>query len=161
VHHFGRAYFFITPKPLSGHTGMLFAGTTGFPKPTYLEVANINSGWQLGFVKLMGQPSGEEVAYPPGKVPVEKWSCLEWEFNDQPDEMTLWVDNTLLGKFNDQTIDYPPGHVPGSAVFDGKSSNLVGGFSDFGFGFYDWHPNNAFDLYYDDIVLDTKRVGCL
>jgi hypothetical protein len=51
--------------------------------------------------------------------------------------------------------------VPGSPIFDGKSTNLVGGFSDFGFGFYDWHPNNAFDLFYDDIVLDTKRVGCL
>ncbi len=33
---------------------------------------------------------------------------------------------------------------------------------DFGFGFYDWHPGNfPFDVYYDDIVLDTKRVGCL
>ena len=161
VHHFGRAYFYITPKPLSGHTGMVFAGTPGFPKPAYLEVANINSGWQLGFVKLNGPPNGEEVAYPPGQVPVEKWTCLEWEFNDQPDEATLWVEGNELGKLNDQTIAYPPGHVPGSPIFDGKSSNLVGGFSDFGFGFYDWHPNNAFDLFYDDIVLDVKRVGCL
>jgi hypothetical protein len=161
VHHFGRAYFYITPKPRSGHTGMVFAGTTGFPKPTYLEVANINGGWQLGFVKLMGSPGGEEVAYPPGQVPAMTWSCLEWEFNDEPDAMTLWVDSKQLGVFNDQDIAYPPGHVPGSPIFDGKSSGLVGGFTDFGFGFYDWHPVNSFDLYYDDIVLDTKRVGCL
>jgi hypothetical protein len=32
--------------------------------------------------------------------------------------------------------------------------------SDFGFGFYDWHPKNAFDLYYDDLVLDVERVAC-
>lgn len=160
-HHFGRAYFYITPKPMSGHTGMVFAGTPGFPKPAYLEVANIDSGWQLGFVKLNGPPNGEEVAYPPGQVPFEKWTCLEWEFNDQPDSATLWIDGTQLGQLNDQTIGYPPGHVPGSPIFDGKSSDLVGGFSDFGFGIYDWHPKNAFDLFYDDIVLDVKRVGCL
>jgi hypothetical protein len=160
-HHFGRAYFYITPKPMSGHTGMVFAGTPGFPKPAYLEVANINSGWQLGFVKLNGPPNGEEVAYPPGQVPVEKWTCLEWEFNDQPDSATLWIDGNQLGQLNDQTIGYPPGHVPGSPIFNGKSSDLVGGFSDFGFGIYDWHPKNAFDLFYDDIVLDVKRVGCL
>jgi hypothetical protein len=43
------------------------------------------------------------------------------------------------------------------------SSGLIGAFTDFGFGFYDWHPQGrpAFDVYYDDIVLDTKRVGCL
>ena len=161
THHFGRANFYITPKPTSGHTGMVFAGTPGFPKPAYLEVANINSGWQLGFVNLKSPPTGEEVAYPPGQVAVENWSCLEWEFNDQPDAATLWVDGKELGKLNDQTIAYPPGHVPGSPIFNGKSSGLIGGFSDFGFGFYDWHPKNAFDLYYDDIVLDVKRVGCL
>jgi hypothetical protein len=160
-HHFGRAYFYITPKPMSGHTGMVFAGSPGFPKPAYLEVANINGGWQLGFVKLNGPPNGEEVAYPPGQVPADKWTCLEWEFNDQPDSATLWIDGVQLGQLNDQTIGYPPGHVAGSPIFDGKSSDLVGGFSDFGFGFYDWHPKNAFDLFYDDIVLDVDRVGCL
>ena len=42
------------------------------------------------------------------------------------------------------------------------TSGLVGAFVDFGFGFYSWHPDGkAYDYYYDDIVLDTKRVGCL
>ena len=37
----------------------------------------------------------------------------------------------------------------------------MGGFSTYGFGFYDWHPHADFDLYYDDIVLDVARVGCM
>jgi hypothetical protein len=43
------------------------------------------------------------------------------------------------------------------------SSGLIGGFAQFGFGFYDRHSQgrSAFDLYYDDIVLSTNRVGCL
>jgi hypothetical protein len=139
---------------------MVWAGTTGFPRPTYMEISNINGGWQIGFVKNMGSPIGEEQFYPPGQVPVMTWTCLEWEFNDEPDSIVQWVDNKLVGTFDDQHISYPPGHVPGSPIFDGKSSGLVGGFVDFGFGIYDWHPVNAFDLYYDDIVLDTKRIGC-
>jgi len=164
IHHFGRAYVFITPKPQSGHTQMVFAGTTGFaasPKLKYLEVANINGGWQLAFAELDVPPMGEEAAYPPGQLPVMTWSCMEWEFNDQPDRINLWVDGKLIGGFDDQDIAYPPGHVPGTPIFNNKSSGLVGGFTDFGFGFYDWHPVNAFDIYYDDIVLDTKRVTCL
>jgi len=27
--------------------------------------------------------------------------------------------------------------------------------------FHDWHPQKAFDMYYDDVVLDMKRPGCL
>ena len=44
----------------------------------------------------------------------------------------------------------------------GTTTGQVGGFSQFGFGYYIWHPATyAFDIYYDDIVLDTKRIGCL
>jgi len=50
---------------------------------------------------------------------------------------------------------------PGSALYKGTSSDLIGGFDSFGFGFHDWHPQSAFDLYYDDLVLDAKRVNCL
>ena len=37
---------------------------------------------------------------------------------------------------------------------------LIGVFDTFGIGFHDWHPAKAFDVYYDDVVLDTKRIGC-
>jgi len=53
-----------------------------------------------------------------------------------------------------------PSRTPGS-VLNGKSSGIIGGFSVFGFGFRSWGASMAFDLYYDDIVIDTKRVGCL
>jgi|HubBroStandDraft_1064217.scaffolds.fasta_scaffold03480_4 hypothetical protein len=170
---YGRAYFFITPKPLtSGHTQMTFAGTNGtgsadgpgpFPKLRYMEVANINGGWQIGFDLLDLSPLIEEVAYPPGspQVPVAVWTCLEWQFTDQPDVVNLWVDGAAIGTFDNEHVSYPGGHTPGSPLYNGTSSGLIGSYTVFGFGFHDWHPNKPFDLYYDDIVLDTKRVGCL
>jgi hypothetical protein len=162
AHNFGRAYYFITPKPSSINLAMMFGGTTGFPKPTYLSIAEHSGGWQLGFIKLSGSPTGERQAYPAGQMPVMRWSCLEWEMNDQPDEIHLWGDGQAIGTLDPDHVDYPAGHVAGTPIFNNASSGLVGGFTVFGFGFYDWHPSGFdFDIYYDDIVLDTRRVGCL
>jgi hypothetical protein len=145
-HHFGRAYFNVTPKPPAEHTEFLFAGTAGFPKLKYLEVAGIGTEWQLTYVDLIG--GGESYASG-GSAPDAQWICLEWEFNDTPDQATVFVNGVQS-------------YARDSIVFMGQATGLVGGFTDFGFGYYAWHPASyAFDIYYDDIVLDTTRVGCL
>jgi hypothetical protein len=162
VHNFGRAYFYMTPKPTSINIGLLFGGTSGFPRPTYMSIASHNGGWQLGFIKQMGSPGGEVQAYPVDVMPVATWMCLEWEFNDQPSVINYWRDGKVVGPLDPNHIDYPPGHNPATGLFNGMTMGLIGAFTDFGFGLYDWHPGNfPFDVYYDDIVLDTKRVGCL
>jgi hypothetical protein len=161
VHNFGRAYFYIAPKPTSVDTGLIFGGTAGFPKPTYLSIAEHSGGWQLGFIKLQGSPGGEVQAYPPPPMPVAKWLCLEWEFNDQPTGINLSADGAVVGALAANDVAYPP-NSPKGTLFNGMTSGLIGAFTDFGFGFYDWHPDTkAYDYYYDDIVLDTKPVGCL
>ena len=84
-----------------------------------------------------------------GTLPVKKWFCLEWELNDS--QTSHACSSTHKEDFSFTPIS-----------LNGKTSGQVGGFSDFGFGFYIWHPATyAFDVYYDDIVLDTKRVNCL
>jgi hypothetical protein len=165
THNFGRAYLYITPQRNDIDMGMIFGGTAGFPRPTYMSLANHSVGWQLGFIKLMGSPGGEVQTYPPTPIPVAKWTCFEWEFNDDPDEIKLWGDGVAIGTLNkDSKVGFCGGGCTQPAsLFNGMNSGLIGGFTDFGFGFYDWHPMGrpAFDLYYDDIVLDTKQVGCL
>jgi len=53
---------------------------------------------------------------------VATWSCLEWEFNDQPDTITVWEDNKLIGTLDPDHINYPPGHVPGTPLYNNMSS---------------------------------------
>jgi hypothetical protein len=128
-----------------------------------MEISNIHGGWQAGFDLLDISPLVEEVMYPAGspQVPTDAWTCLEWQFTDTPaDTVTFWVDGKVIGTFDNQHVSYPPGHTPGTPLYNGTSSGLIGGYELFGFGFHDWHPSMAFDLYYDDIVLDTKRVNC-
>ena len=104
--------------------------------------------WQLTYVDLVPPTTGEDY-HAGGTVPVGRWICLEWEFNDTPDTAAVFVDGAQ---------DF----AQNSFTFGGATTGLVGGFAAFGFGYYAWHPATyAFDVYYDDIVLDTKRVGCL
>jgi hypothetical protein len=148
-HHFGRAYFMVTPMPPLNHTEYIYAGTTGFPRYRYLEVASAAPlAWQLTYVSLIPPNTGEDY-HSGGKVPVGRWFCLEWEFNDTPDRAVVYVDS--VQDFAQSTF-----------TFAGATTGLVGPFAAFGFGYYAWHPAAyAFDVYYDDIVLNTSRVGCL
>jgi hypothetical protein len=147
-HHYARAYFLVTPKPPQKHTEFLFAGSSGFPKLKYLELAQSDLNWQPTFVQEV-DPTGESYQGSSNAIPLARWFCLSWEMNDSPDQVSVSVDGAAQTSFD-------------PIAFGGKSSGLVGGFTDFGFGFYAWHPANyAFDLYYDDIVLDTKPIACL
>jgi hypothetical protein len=173
---FGRAYLYATTN-LSAHIELGFAGTTRdaalAPLTTtngvnfnYMEFAHFSGSWQLGFdlfAKAGSIGFVEEASYPPArdKAPAAKWSCIEWEFGDDPDMMVLWVDGKQIDQFDVQHIDFTStARTPGS-VLNGKSSGIIGGFSVFGFGFHSWGASATVDRYYDDIVLDTKRVNCL
>jgi hypothetical protein len=154
-HHFGRASFFLTPKPPAAHTSYLFSGSSGFPNFKYLEVASAGTSWQLSLVHLL-VPSGkatsatgtQEAYSGGGTVPLQKWSCIAWEFNDAPDQATVYVE----GK---------PDLAFSSISLGGVNTGLIGGFTSFGFGFYAWHPATyEFDVYYDDIVLDIQPIAC-
>jgi hypothetical protein len=57
--------------------------------------------------------------------------------------MSLWVDGKALGTFDDQHVSFPAGHTPGIALYNGKSSGLIGIFAVFGFGLHDWHPKGV------------------
>ena len=171
---FGRAYLYFPAEGASDiHIQFAFAGKNGtgsgagpapFPKLHYLEVGSYIGEWQLGFDLLDLSPNVEEVSYSKNHVPTSQWVCVEWRFEDNPDRVTVWMDGAQVATFDDTNVGYAsPGPVPksGGPLYDGTSSNLIGGFESFGFGFHDWHPQKAFDMYYDDVVLDVKRPGCL
>jgi hypothetical protein len=144
-HHFGRAYVYITPKLPARHTIFLTAGTAGFPKYKYEEVATLNGRFQLTYVD---QVNGGEDWHSGGRdIPLDRWFCLEWEFNDNPNHAAVWVDGE---KIYDTPFTFK----------EAGDANLVGGFTDIGFGFRLWGmAPQAFDIYYDDIALDTKPIG--
>jgi hypothetical protein len=149
VHHFGRASLFFRTALPDRHAVLLTAGSAGFPSDKYLEVAAVASTFQLTFVDL--NPGGGENYASGGTIPNGRWFCMQWEFNDTPDEAKVLVDGV-------QAFAVSP------FTFNAKSSGLVGGFTDFGIGFRLWgsgagdEPN---DLFYDDLALDPEPLTCL
>jgi hypothetical protein len=79
---------------------------------------------------------------------VDRWFLLEWEFNDQPDQATVWVDG-------EKVLDTP-------FTYKGVTTDLVGGFTDITLGFrLRGAAPVPFDIYYDDVALDTHRIGAV
>lgn len=107
---------------------------------------------------LAGQGRGEITYRSATNPPVDKWFLLEWEFNDAPSSITMWIDGEKLvvpqgeQKLDKVTFAWPKGSE--------TVNNLVGGYKEFGFGARVWGaPQKAFDVYYDDIAIGTERLG--
>ncbi len=175
---YGRAYIYATAN-YGAHIQLGFAGTTrdSTVAPSimphginfnYMEYAEFSNSWQLGFdlftpAANVAPGFVEECAYPPAHdmYPTMTWNCVEWEFDDNPDQMVLWFDGKQIAQFDAQHINYSSTTMTPGSVLNGLSSNIIGGFNFFGFGFHNWGTSAVVDRYYDDIVLDTKKVGCL
>lgn len=177
THCFGRAYVFISPGMPSSHDVLLNAGSSGYPNSNFLEVGV--SGGKNVFVSYQQNGPGVqrgETLVPGHPYPVGRWFCLEWEFSDHPDHIMVWIDGEPADELGNFTVTpgkpqklaafgAPPAAAAPSAPADLNAlqgTDLVKGFADFAFGFRSWGAGRAdFDIYYDDIVIDTKRIGPL
>jgi len=180
-HCFGRAYLYITPTMPAGHDVLLNAGTAGYPISNFLEIGasggkNVMVSYQQNAADI---PRNETIAR--GMLyPVGRWFCLEWEFQDHPDRVMTWIDGEPAGELKDFVVKpraprapRADPNAPAAAAAapapapvappqpDVPGTDLVKGFVDFSFGFHSWGAGakEDFDIYYDDIVIDTKRVG--
>ena len=142
---FGRVYLYTAMSIGGTHIQLGIAGTTRDPNvapkittsttvtttsPTkainfnYMEFAYFASSWQLGFDLFNPAPSVakgfvEEASYPPArdKYPVATWSCIEWQFGDDPVAMVLWVDGKPMAQLSVGHIDFSTAaKMPGQRV---------------------------------------------
>jgi hypothetical protein len=159
-HFFGRAYVKIDPATPPPHTVLVFAGQAGWPTAKFDEIGVYHDAFQPSYQEnksARGQGRGEDVKHA-GPVPLGKWFLLEWEMNDNPATLTIWADGQLSQVIQgDQKMDSSLFHWPKGSE---TNKDLVGGFEELGFGTRVWGAAiaTAFDVYYDDIAIDTKRL---
>jgi hypothetical protein len=149
-HVFGRAYMYITPNGPTRHTVLTYTGSAAWPAANWLEVGLYEGKFQLSYQQqdrsAPTPPRGETVYF--GKpIPTGRWFCLEWEANDTPETLTVWVDG--------EQVD--------STVFTYKTfgnTGLIKKISNIGFGVRVFGPvPNEYDIYYDNVAFDSKRIG--
>jgi hypothetical protein len=147
-HLYGRAYVYMQTVP-SGHCVLMTTGSSGYPTSNFLEVGLRQNHFQPSY-----QQNGPNIAryedHPlQGVPPAGRWFCLEWELNDKPDRIVMWIDGKLAVNetFKNQ---------------EGVNTGLTGGFVEYCLGFRDWSaPTRDVDIYYDDIALSDKPIGQL
>jgi hypothetical protein len=160
-HLFGRAYVKIAPELPQAHTVLVFSGGAGWPISKFEEIGASHGTLQPSYQENKsprGQGRGEDVRHGIEAYPVGKWFLLEWEFNDDPSTLTIWVDgaNSPVTE-NGQKADRSTFMWPKDSD-NGK--NLVSGFEEFGLGARVWGAvPHEFDVYYDDFAVDAKRIG--
>lgn len=160
-HFFGRAYMKISPGLGTTHNPLIFAGEAGWPISKFDEIGSSRGNWMPSYQENKS-PAGAgrgEVTYrsdtPP---PFDKWFLLEWEFNDDPSTISIWIDGERLADtMNGEKVETVKFAWPKGSD---NVSGLVGGFTEFGFGARVWGaPPKGFDVYYDDIAIGTARLG--
>lgn len=161
THFFGRAYMKIEPGLGTTHNPLIFAGEPGWPISKFDEIGTSRGFFMPSYQEnksAAGQGRGEVTYRSETPPPMNKWFLLEWEFNDDPSTITMWIDGErLMDTMNGEKVDMVKFAWPkGSTTVSG----LVGGFQEFGFGARVWGaPPQGFDVYYDDIAISTERIG--
>jgi hypothetical protein len=161
THYFGRAYMKITPNIGQSHNPLIFTGEPGWPLSKFQEIGASKGDWMPSYQEnksLAGQGRGEVTYRSDTAPPFDKWFLLEWEFNDNPTSITMWIDGEQLMDYMDKERKVPVDSV--KFAWKEATSNLTGGYREWGFGMRAWQiPTPAMDVYYDDIAISTTRIG--
>ena len=166
THYFGRAYMKITPNIAQSHNPLIFTGEPGWPISKFQEIGASKGDWMPSYQEnksAAGQGRGEVTYRSDVAPPFDQWFLLEWEFNDNPASIAMWVNGEPVPNYMDKDRKEPVNTVKFTwPKVDGKDSNLTGGYQEWGFGMRAWQiPTPAMDVYYDDIAISTTRMGAV
>lgn len=146
-HVFGRAWILIesavpnthsfllsTEGPLDGSTARYRLDSNGGRLNSRYTHASVeeHGGW-----RKMGR-----------HAETDAWICLEWEHDGANNEMRYWFDGELDADMEVLASEDPPWSAPAFQRFE------------IGFHTYQQPAEPSYDIWYDDIVLATERIGC-
>lgn len=89
------------------------------------------------------------------RMPLAKWTCIEWLYDGSKNEMHYWLDGEELA---DMAVSQK-----GDGCIQGAGANnwRAPPFSKLSLGWYLAHPSPVtIDAWMDDVAVDTKRIGC-
>jgi hypothetical protein len=87
-------------------------------------------------------------------VPVERWACIEWQFDGPNNSMHFWLDGAPVDSLTVAGLGQGCVHQPQTFPWTAPD------FSTLELGWESYQGDSARTLYLDDIVISTERVGC-
>jgi hypothetical protein len=87
-------------------------------------------------------------------VPVQKWACVEWQFDGPNNQMHLWLDGKAIDSL---TIN---GRGQGCVHQGDDFPWTAPSFDQLELGWESYQTDDARTLYIDDVAVSTQRIGC-
>ena len=160
---FGRMMIYVARVPTSTvHWTMVEGQGTMVPGFPNLTEAVYRYGGQINGNLLMSnydtQPGrlSDCAQRSQVKVPMNKWSCVEWRFDGTNKELDFWLDGAIVPALSVRQKANDTGtcqNTSWSGIWEPPIFNRIG----IGFQHY---QQGAGELWIDDFAIDTKQVGC-
>ena len=160
---FGRAFVYLQGAAPQDHFTLISASGTlpSAGAPTYVryggEFGLLEANYVgNGQVQHAGVAMGDGTWADTTPVPTGRWACMEWQFKGDTNEMHFWVDGVdvprlaVIGQSNEccrgQVWNAPPYDriALGWEMYGTAKDSTI----------------DAYDLWLDEIALDTQRIGC-
>jgi hypothetical protein len=158
-HFFARAFAWFGVDPgarTMGHWG----GIVGLgPKSGASQDVEVRFGGQFDILVVNYSPndalqisSSRDGFYDDGtRLPVQKWTCFEVEFDGDGDTLHVFMDDVELDRL--QVTNWGQfGHQP-TVGWSPKYDKIR-------IGYQSWNADTPVDVWYDAVVIDTARIGC-
>jgi hypothetical protein len=160
---FGRMMVYVTKVPANTVHWTLVEGqgtmVPGFPNLTeavYRYGGQINGNLLMSNYDTQPGRLSDCAQRSQVKVPMNKWSCVEWRFDGKNKELDLWLDGAVVPALSVRQKANNTGtcqNTSWSGIWEPPTFNRVG----VGFQHY---QQGAGELWIDDFAIDTKQVGC-
>lgn len=94
-------------------------------------------------------------------MPEGRWTCYEWKFDWQNDEMRLWMDGQEVSGTAVQNKKPLPGPAHNGCVQDSTQGNwYIPRAEKLRLGWEHFQDSIDHQIWVDDIVIDDERIGC-
>ena len=160
---FGRMMVYVTKVPTSTvHWTMVEGQGTKVPGFPNLTEAVYRYGGQINGNLLMSnydtQPGrlSDCAQRSQVKVPMNRWSCVEWRFDGTKKELDFWLDGAIVPALSVRQKANSTGtcqNTSWSGIWEPPTFNRIG------IGFQHYQQGGG-ELWIDDFAIDTKQVGC-
>jgi len=162
---FGRAMFFLDATPNAVVHWTLIQAEGRAANGTH-DAYYRYGGQQQGGAGLMANyetnnnVSTDCYAHSATRMPVQRWACVEWHFRVSITAMQLYLDGNEI---TDMHVTDRPTTAGSGCLGNGVNGEWLAppAFTTLHLGFERYQqPTNAQNVWVDDVVVSTQRVGC-
>ncbi len=159
--YFGRMFVYVTSLVTSAYTHWTMVEATGTGVPSKIRVGGQRDLWGVG---SDAGPTGDwtrndnDPRNNPRRVPLNEWMCIEWMHDGANNETRFYWDGVDHESLHTTATNHGYGNGgTATAPYNMPVFNRL----QIGWAEYQTVAGGMFELWVDEIALDSQRIGCV